>query len=69
MDLRQMDVMGRVYLAGGTEVKIVTGIEMTTPSSWSAPLRSCGLRTGRCAGQVNARRLELLLRRMPTGCW
>jgi transposase InsO family protein len=27
MDLWQMDVMGRVYLAGGTEVKIVTGID------------------------------------------
>jgi len=27
MDLWQMDVMGRVYLAGGAEVKIVTGID------------------------------------------
>jgi transposase InsO family protein len=27
MDLWQMDVMGRVFLAGGTEVKIVTGID------------------------------------------
>jgi transposase InsO family protein len=27
MDLWQMDVMGRVYLADGTEVKIVTGID------------------------------------------
>ena len=27
MDLWQMDVMGRVHLAGGTEVKIVTGID------------------------------------------
>jgi transposase InsO family protein len=27
MDLWQMDVMGRVFLAGGTEVKVVTGID------------------------------------------
>lgn len=27
MDLWQMDVMGRVYLAGGAEVKVVTGID------------------------------------------
>jgi hypothetical protein len=27
MDLWQMDVMGRVFLAGGAEVKIVTGID------------------------------------------
>ena len=27
MDLWQMDVMGRVFLAGGTEVKILTGID------------------------------------------
>ena len=27
MDLWQMDVMGRVHLAGGVEVKIVTGID------------------------------------------
>jgi hypothetical protein len=27
MDLWQLDVMGRVFLAGGTEVKIVTGID------------------------------------------
>ena len=27
MQLRQMDVMGRVHLAGGQEVKVVTGID------------------------------------------
>jgi hypothetical protein len=27
MQLWQMDVMGRVYLAGGQEVKVVTGID------------------------------------------
>jgi hypothetical protein len=27
MDLWQMDVMGRVFLLGGAEVKIVTGID------------------------------------------
>jgi len=27
MDLWQMDVMGRVFLAGGLEVKVVTGID------------------------------------------
>ena len=27
MELWQMDIMGRVFLAGGTEVKIVTGID------------------------------------------
>lgn len=48
MNLRQMDVMGRVYLAGGTEVKIVTGIDDHS-GAWSAPRRSCGPRPGRCA--------------------
>jgi transposase InsO family protein len=27
MELWQMDVMGRVHLAGGAEVKVVTGID------------------------------------------
>ena len=48
MELWQMDVMGRVHLAGGTEVKIVTGIDDHSRFIVCAKVVR-GRRPGRCA--------------------
>jgi len=47
MELWQMDVMGRVHLADGLEVKVVTGIDDHTRFS---PRRTRRLRPGRWSG-------------------
>ena len=48
MELWQMDVMGRVHLAGGAEVKVVTGIDDHSRFIVCAKV-VCGRRPGRCA--------------------
>ena len=48
MQLWQLDVKGRVHLAGGTEVKVVTGIDDHSRFVVCAKV-VCGRRSGRCA--------------------
>jgi transposase len=49
MELWQMDVVGRIHLADGTEVSAITPASTTTPGSVCAPAWWLGPPPGRCA--------------------